>query len=154
MTQDNAQDPDRGFPPTARSLPIALMRARERVMVPIREMLADSGITEQQWRILRVLSESGPSDATHVAEGASLLLTSLTRISQSMVERGLLSRARDPRDRRRLVLQITPEGQAILDANRARALEIAARVVTVLGRDRYEALLDTLEALEALSHEK
>ena len=36
-------------------LPIALMRAREQVMAPIRNMLADSGITEQQWRVLRVL---------------------------------------------------------------------------------------------------
>ena len=51
------------LPSTSRSLPIALMRARERVMSPIREMLAKSDITEQQWRILRALSEYGEMDS-------------------------------------------------------------------------------------------
>ena len=41
------------LPSTSRSLPIALIRAREGVMAPIREMLAETGITEQQWRVLR-----------------------------------------------------------------------------------------------------
>ena len=44
---------------TSRSLPIALLRARETVMAPIREMLAESDINEQKWRVLRVLDEVG-----------------------------------------------------------------------------------------------
>ncbi len=42
---------------TNRSLPIALLRARETVMGPIRDMLATSGVNEQKWRVLRVLQE-------------------------------------------------------------------------------------------------
>ena len=45
-------------------------------MQPIREMLAATGLTEQQWRVLRVLSEAGPVDATEVSDRAGLLLPS------------------------------------------------------------------------------
>ena len=38
---------------TTRSLPIALLRARERVMQPIRSILAKAEVTEAQWRVLR-----------------------------------------------------------------------------------------------------
>ena len=55
------------LPSTRRSLPIALMRSREKVMGPIRDMLKVSGITEQQWRVLRVLSESGAQDLTQIS---------------------------------------------------------------------------------------
>ena len=48
------------MPTTARSLPIALIRAREGVMLPIRDMLSETGITEQQWRVMRVLWTSKP----------------------------------------------------------------------------------------------
>ena len=105
------------LPSTRRSLPIALMRAREKVMGPVREMLAPTGITEQQWRILRVLSEQGPQDATHLGERTSLLLPSLTRIIQSMVGNGLVTRTQDETDRRRQMLAITAAGQQIINDN-------------------------------------
>ena len=73
------------LPATRRSLPIALIRAREAVMHPIREMLAGTGLTEQQWRILRVLDEFGPLEATQLAGRAGLMAPSLTRIVHAMV---------------------------------------------------------------------
>lgn len=138
------------LPSTRRSLPIALMRAREKVMGPVRVMLAQTAITEQQWRILRVLAEYGPLDSTHLGEHTSLLLPSLTRIIQSMERNRLVSRAIDPNDRRRHVLTITEAGQAIIEDNRGVAIGIATQFVDHLGQERYEALLDTLEALETL----
>ena len=138
------------LPPARRSLPFALVRAREKVMAPIREMLAASGITEQQWRVLRVLSEHGAMDASKLAEQTSLLLPSLTRIAQNMVANGLITRATDAKDRRRLALAITPEGQAIIDANRDQAARIAQSFEDVLGRERLDALLDALAALDDL----
>lgn len=67
-------DTKKNLPTTQRSLPMALLRARENVMSPIRAMLGDFGLTEQQWRLLRVLSESGPLEATILANRAALLL--------------------------------------------------------------------------------
>ena len=138
------------LPPARRSLPFALLRARDKVMAPIRDMLAASGITEQQWRVLRVLSDNGAMDASKLAEQASLLLPSLTRIAQNMVANGLITRATDTRDRRRLVLTITTAGQAIIDDNRTEAARIAQRFEDVLGRERLDELLDALARLDDL----
>ena len=52
---------------TSRSLPIALLRARDAVMSRFRPMLQERGFTEQQWRVLRVLDEGGPLDPTEIA---------------------------------------------------------------------------------------
>jgi len=135
------------LPSTARSLPIALIRAREKVMSPIREMLSENKITEQQWRVLRVLSEFGAMDATEVGDHAGLHLPSLTRILRTLSERGFLSRTQDEIDRRRQVLVLTAEGQAVIDGN----MEHAARIVTAykedLGEENYEQLLDLLGKL-------
>ena len=111
---------------------------------------AASGITEQQWRVLRVLSDNGAMDASKLAEQASLLLPSLTRIAQNMVPSGLITRATDTRDRRRLVLTITTAGQAIIDDNRTEAARIAQRFEDVLGRERLDELLDALARLDDL----
>ncbi|MGM3243097.1 hypothetical protein ACS2VP_27140, partial [Bacillus cereus group sp. Bc237] len=40
----------------SRSLPMALLRSRESVMVRFRPMLRAHGLTEQQWRVLRAMA--------------------------------------------------------------------------------------------------
>ena len=136
------------LPSTNRSLPIALIRAREGVMGPIRAMLAETGITEQQWRVLRVLSEHGEMDGTTLANRASLLVPSLTRIVATLREKGLVTQRRDAQDRRRQVVAITPKGQGIIDANTAQAARIVDGFKAQLGAADYETLLTLLERLD------
>jgi len=137
-----------GLPSTRRSLPIALIRSREKVMGPIRDMLKTSGITEQQWRVLRVLSETGPQDLTQISDKASLLLPSLSRIIRKLLDGGLVVSSINNRDRRRQTVVITPEGQKIIDDNLPQATKIAEELQHHLGTERYEQLLDLLAALE------
>ena len=136
------------LPSTSRSLPIALMRARERVMSPIREMLSKSDITEQQWRILRSLSEFGEMDSTSLAERSALLTPSLTRIINSMQSKGLVLQRRDEIDKRRQMITITASGQKIIDDNLAEATQIMRDVKLSLGAEKYETLLDLLGQLD------
>jgi homoprotocatechuate degradation regulator HpaR len=110
-------------------------------------MLADTGLTEQQWRVLRVLSEYGPQDATKVSERACLLLPSLTRIVHTLNQKGLLTRRENLTDRRKQTLEITAAGQKILDDNLGETLEILASFKSKLGEENYEHLLDLLEKL-------
>lgn len=134
---------------TDRSLPIALLRARERVMGPIRAMLADVGVTEQQWRVLRVLQESGPLDPTRIAEQACLLLPSLTRILQKLEEKALIRRQPDQSDKRKQIVQITATGEELIDANSETSRVLVEKLRNQMGPDRYEALLDLLNELDA-----
>ena len=136
------------LPSTSRSLPIALIRAREGVMAPIRDMLSETGITEQQWRVLRVLAEYGQMDTKTLADRSSLLFPSLTRIAATLRQKGLVTQTRDDKDRRRQFIAITPAGQQIIDARAAQAARIVAGFKEVLGADDYERLLDLLERLD------
>ncbi len=150
MDGESDSPSDRKLPSTARSLPIALIRAREKVMGPIREMLSNSGLTEQQWRILRVLEELGPLDSTKLSENASLLLPSQTRIVQTLVEKGLVTRQADPSDRRRQTVAITPAGQKIILDNLDEAKRLAIHIETVIGKEKVDQLLDILEEFDRL----
>ena len=136
------------LPSTRRSLPIALMRSREKVMGPIRDMLKVSGITEQQWRVLRVLSESGAQDLTQISLKASLLMPSLSRIIKKLREEGLIVSQTNDEDRRRQVVRIGTKGQKIIDDNLPQAMKIAEELQQHLGLERHEQLLDLLETLE------
>ena len=136
---------------TSRSLPIALLRGRERVMGPIRTLLADVGITEQQWRVLRVLQEDGPMEPTRIADQACLLLPSLTRMLQKLEEKKLIQRKPDKTDRRRQIVKITAKGSKVIDENLDKTLAIMGEVRSRMGADRYGALLDLLNALDHLN---
>ena len=117
-------------------------------MAPIRDMLRASGLTEQQWRVLRILSEFGPQDLTQIAKQACLLMPSLSRIIRNLEQNGLVIRASDAKDRRRQTVVISPAGQQLIDDNLLQATQIAANYQDQLGAERYELLLDLLTELE------
>ena len=135
---------------TDRSLPIALLRARERLLIPIRRMLADAGVSEPQWRILRVLSEAGPMSGQDLARAACLQPASVSRLLQTMVEKDQIARAQDMANRRRQVVSIRPAGSEILSRYGAVSRRITDDVARRFGERNYEMLLDLLEELAAL----
>ena len=132
---------------TNRSLPIALLRAREAVMSQFRPMLAEHGFNEQQWRVVRVLSETGAIDQTELAERASLLGPSLTRIVATLSKRGLVTQERDTSDQRRRLITLTTAGREAIDRVLPHSQEIYSRLEKNVGRDKIDALLDLLEAV-------
>ena len=135
---------------TSRSLPIALLRAREKVMAPLREMLEGANVTEQQWRVLRVLQESGPLVPGDLARRACLLTPSLTRIMRTLETKGLIDRRHDEVDRRKQLVWITKAGAGLLAANAARTADIFVRIEAAFGAERMEHLLDLLNELDSI----
>jgi homoprotocatechuate degradation regulator HpaR len=111
-------------------------------------MLAETGITEQQWRVLRVLAEYGRMDTKTLADRSSLLFPSLTRIAATLREKGLVTQTRDDKDRRRQFIEITPSGQKIIDERSPQAAQIVTGFKETLGDENYETLLDLLAMLD------
>jgi len=142
------QDQPAVLGPTERSLPIALLRAREAVMEPVREMLSQSRISEQKWRVLRVVAESGPVEQTVIASRACLLLPSLTRIIRSMEADGLLSRKPGEQDRRKSFVTITDKGLGVIDKHAAQSVALFRSLEKRFGKDNLDALLDLLDKLQ------
>ena len=135
---------------TSRALPIALLRARETVMIPIREMLNEINLTEQKWRILRTLDELGEVEQTAIANEACLLLPSLTRTLRAMESDGLIKRRSDSKDKRRTLASITDAGKKILQDNISTSIALYASIEEQLGQKKLNQLLDLLEEMQSL----
>jgi homoprotocatechuate degradation regulator HpaR len=143
-------DPRSALRQTARSLPIALLRARETVMGPFRDMLARSGVNEQKWRVLRVLEEQGPLELGQLAVGASLMLSSLARMMRPMEKAGLVTRMTPPEDRRKSVVAIAPAGLKLVHRHADESRAILLGIERDFGSDQLDQLLTLLETLQKL----
>lgn len=97
-----------------RNLPRLLLQARESVMAHTRPNLRAHGLSDQQWRVLRVLGEHGPAQTGRVAREAYILGPSLTGVLTRMERDGLIRRERDPADQRRTVVEATAKGAKLV----------------------------------------
>jgi homoprotocatechuate degradation regulator HpaR len=133
---------------TRRSLPMALLRAREAVMEQFRPMLSRHDVTEQQWRVIRVVAEAGRLDASEVSARASILAPSLTRMIRTLEIRKFIKRRKDSGDGRRVILEIAPAGVALIERVSPESSEIYARLESKFSTSKLEILLDLLQELE------
>lgn len=120
-------------------------------MSHFRPMLAEHDITEQQWRVIRILAEAGTVDASEMADRAFILAPSLTRIIRSLEERGIITKAKDDNDGRRVLLSITASGLAIIHEVAPESRLIYDRLEQHFGPERIEQLLDMLDELSTFS---
>jgi homoprotocatechuate degradation regulator HpaR len=98
-----------------RNLPRLLLQARESVMAHTRPSLRVHGLSDQQWRVLRVLGEQGTMETGRIAREAYILGPSLTGVLMRMERDGLVRRARDPSDQRRTVVEATAKGLKLVE---------------------------------------
>jgi homoprotocatechuate degradation regulator HpaR len=133
----------------SRSLPMALLRAREAVMRQFRPSLRRHGLTEQQWRILRALAAVEASEVTELARTAFLLGPSLSRILRDLEARGLIERRAAKSDLRRGVVSISEKGLELMEAVAPSSEAIYAAISRCYGARKLLELQERLRALEA-----
>jgi len=129
---------------TDRALPLALLRARETVMSPIRRVLKAHDVTDQQWRVLRVLHENGIMDAKELAKSACVLAPSLTRIIKHLEQQNMLTRCVDGKDGRRVLLDILPSGAELIESVTPEVQVIYQGLNDKYGAQKMSDLLDLL----------
>jgi len=133
----------------SRSLPMALLRAREAVMRQFRPSLRNHGLTEQQWRILRALAAVEESEVTELARTAFLLGPSLSRILRDLEARRLIERRTAASDLRRGVVSISEKGLKLMEGVAPSSEAIYAAITRRYGARKLAELQDMLGALEA-----
>ena len=116
-------------------------------MAHFRPMLARHDITEQQWRVLRELAEDGPLEATELANRASILPPSLTRIIKALEGGEFIRRSKVKGDGRRALLAIAPAGRALIEELAPERHAMYDAIERRFGAEQHEKLLDLLEAL-------
>ena len=137
-----------------RNLPHLLLEAREAVMAHTRPSLRAHGLSDQQWRVLRVLGEHADEAAGvetgRVAREAYLLGPSLTGVLTRMERDGWIERQRCPQDARRTVVRATPAGLAKVQAL-SQTIEAHYRWMEQgLGKTNLKALYELLDGVIAL----
>lgn len=120
-------------------------------MARFRPMLRDHGLTEQQWRVLRVLAaqQDRKIDATTLAQQALLLAPSLSRILQFLEQRGYIARLADPHDQRRATLTLTEAGHAKFQEVAPYSEQLYATIEKQFGKRKLDALYKLLGEFES-----
>lgn len=132
----------------SRSLPMALLRAREAVMRHFRALLRAHDVTEQQWRVLRALSSVGEIEIADLARSTFLLGPSLSRILKDLDARALIRRRTPESDQRRSLIAIAPAGLALMELIAPQSEAIYAEITRRFGAERLAQLQDMLRDLE------
>lgn len=97
------------------SLPLKLLRAREATMNFFRPVLQEISLTEQQWRIIRVLAQHGELESKQLADLSCILSPSLTGIINRLEQQNYIQRRRSPEDQRRVLLSLTEKAQNMFE---------------------------------------
>jgi len=144
----NARDPQPAGALDAfhhRNLPHLLLHAREVLMAHFRPVLNEAGVTEQQWRVLRTLSESGPMEPNQIARTCQILSPSLTRMLAGMEAGGLIRRERLDADQRRQEISLTRKSETLIARMRPAVDEKYRQLEATIGRDLLERLYRDLD---------
>lgn len=132
------------------SINISLIQAREALMAQFRPILNNAGITDQQWRIIRLLAENGTLDFQDLANQACILRPSLTGILTRLEKVGYVVRLKPSNDQRRVYLKLTGEGEKL---HRTTCDQVDARydvIESVLSKDKLKQLQSLLGELSAI----
>lgn len=137
-----------------RNLPRLLLQARETVMAHTRPSLRAQGLSDQQWRVLRVLGEHAHErdgiETGRVAREAYLLGPSLTGVLTRMERDGLIQRERCAQDARRSVVRATAQGLAKVQTLQTTIEAHYRWMESQLGKDKLGLLYRLLDELIAL----
>ncbi|WP_336275241.1 homoprotocatechuate degradation operon regulator HpaR [Vreelandella indica] len=141
---------------TSPSLTLALMQARESAMEFFRPHLNRNNITEQQWRVIRILwqSEEQTLESHRLAKLACILPPSLTGVLVRLEQNGLVKRWKPETDQRRLCVTLTNEGNALFDEMRVEMTSQYKKIQQALGPEKYRTLMSLLKEVQQLNPEE
>ena len=108
-------------------LPYLLNRAGARIAAAFSEEMRPLGASLQMWRVLAALRERDGRRMGDLSEATSIEVSTLTRLVDTMEEKGFVARRRDAADARAVLLHVAQAGRRLT----RRILPIAERYETV-----------------------
>ena len=134
------------------SLTIALLQAREAAMAYFRPIVKRHNLTEQQWRIVRILAERPSMDFHDLAFRACILRPSLTGILTRMERDGLVLRLKPVNDQRKLYVSLTPAGSKLYESVRIQVEEAYRLIESDFTVEKMQQLTVLLEEFISLGN--
>lgn len=132
------------MPSFRQSLPMMLNYTLDAIMPAYREVFSRHDLTEQQWRILRVLWTANSINAAELSKRTLLHKPSLVGILDRLERKGLVARIRSKTDRRQIQITTTPQGRELAAAVLPQAEHVHEHLKTLVSADEWAALEKTL----------
>ncbi len=114
------------------------------------ERIDQEGFEPHHYSVLAILAEGDRETQATIAGALGVDPSRLVGVLDTLEERGLVDRQRDPYDRRRHVVRITPEGKLQLLRLRAIATDVADAFLAPLSADERELFQRLLRRLAAV----
>ncbi len=127
-----------------------LVRTADMLSRGAAEVFKVEDLSPSQYNVLRILR--GAPEGLPCGEIASRLITrdpDVTRLLDRMEKRGLISRARESRDRRMVLARLTPAGLKLVDRLDEPVQKMHRKLLGHLGKERLRALRELLSAARA-----
>lgn len=115
----------------------------------LEERLRPGGVPIEQFRILEVLDASEPLAMGEIASQSLIEAPTLTKIIDRMVAEGLVYRAPDPNDRRRVLILTAAGGKALFKRLRGVSTAQEQRLVEMLQSEKAAELKSLLRSMMA-----
>jgi homoprotocatechuate degradation regulator HpaR len=131
------------------SLPMMLYRTLDAVMPRFRKIFNDFGLTEQQWRVLRVLWEYEAVTINRLAELTLIPAPSLVGIVDRLERDELVTRQRSQADRRKVNVVLIARGVELEDQVMPRVAKTYAEFRQSVDPATWDAVLAGLQEISA-----
>jgi DNA-binding MarR family transcriptional regulator len=105
------------------------------------------GISVSQCHALEALGRAGELTMSALASQMQLSVSTVTRVVDQLVARGLAQRGEDAEDRRVCCVEPTPEGRELLGRISAELLEGETAILAKLPAEHRESVIHALEEL-------
>ncbi|QJI28334.1 homoprotocatechuate degradation operon regulator HpaR [Pseudomonas sp. ADAK18] len=137
--------------PTPRpSLTLTLLQAREATMAFFRPLLNEHDLTEQQWRVIRILRRQGELESHQLAHLACILKPSMTGVLARLERDGIVRRRKSAEDQRRVFVALTELGhQRFVDMSGGMESNYL-KIQEQFGEEQLEQLMTLLEKLKGI----
>lgn len=132
------------------SLPMLLYRTLDAVMPRFRQIFSEFGLTEQQWRVLRVLWQHEQIGFGELADLTLIPPPSLVGVVDRLTRSGLAERRRSESDRRNVFVHATGRGQALEAKVRPRVDAAYAELRGSVDEETWSALIACLEQISSI----
>ena len=132
-----------------RRLPPLLRRAWYGLNQSFRQQIAHSGITPDQYSVLRWLAEAQPVGMTQIeiTDRMASDPNTIAAVVRRMEQAGLIRRSQHKRDRRARLVQIEPSGLEMFRKLQPIAEALQAKILSCLSSEEAAQFLQTLEKI-------
>lgn len=124
-----------------------LRRAHQRATAIFLEQIGADDITPTQFAALVKLRDEGALSQNHLGRLTAMDRATILGVIRRLSERGLIERAADPNDQRRMVLSLTPAGRRLIDRLARNGFTVSESILDPLAPGERETFLALLRRL-------